>query len=80
MTVRQDSIQRKLSIVLALSDKTDYEGGEFKLMPHGVNPNIFKFSKGDLIAFPSWVPHKVEPVTSGKRITLVAWACGPKFV
>ena len=80
MTIRQDSIQRKLSIVLALSDETDYKGGEFKLMPHGVNPNVFKFKKGDLIAFPSWIPHKVEPVTSGNRITVVAWACGPKFV
>jgi PKHD-type hydroxylase len=80
ITIRPDKLMRKLSVVMALSDKSDYEVGEFKLMPHGENPKVFKFNKGDLIAFPSWVPHKVEPVTSGKRITLVAWACGPKFI
>jgi len=71
---------RKLSIVLSLTGPDDYEGGDFNLMPNGTSPTKLRFGKGDLIAFPSWVPHKVEPVTSGQRITLVAWACGPKFV
>lgn len=80
ITIRKDNIMRKLSIVVSLSDRSDYEGGEFNLMPHGINPLRVKFGKGDLIAFPSWVPHKVEPVTSGHRITLVGWVCGPKFI
>ena len=80
ITINRERNCRKLSIVLSLSDKTDYEGGEFQLMPNGINPTTFKFGLGDLIAFPSWVPHKVEPVTDGKRITVVGWVCGPKFV
>lgn len=71
---------RKLSFVLALTDKDEYSGGEFLLMPHGQNPEVMKFSKGDLIAFPSYVPHKVNPVTEGLRITAVAWALGPLFI
>lgn len=70
---------RKLSFVMSLSDPNEYEGGEFLLNAHGNVPTKFKFGKGDLIAFPSYIPHKVEPVTSGTRITLVAWAVGPKF-
>lgn len=71
---------RKLSIVLALTDKNEYEGGEFLLMPHGQNPERFRFNRGDLIGFPSWIPHKVEPVIAGTRITAVTWAYGPYFV
>lgn len=71
---------RKLSIVLALTDDSEYTGGEFLLMPHGQNPQSFKFKKGDLIAFPSWIPHKVEPVIEGTRKTAVTWVYGPTFV
>lgn len=80
ITSLKTKTSRKLSVVLSLSDSNDYEGGEFLLMPHGENPIRFKFNKGDLIGFPSWIPHKVEPITAGTRITMVAWATGPKFV
>ncbi|NBO29596.1 hypothetical protein EB118_19695 [bacterium] len=71
---------RKLSIVLSLSSLDEYQGGEFNLMPNGINPTQFRFDKGDLIAFPGWVPHKVDPITKGTRITIVSWANGPKFI
>lgn len=71
---------RKLSIVLALTDESEYLGGEFLLMPNGQNPEVFRFRAGDLIAFPSWIPHKVNPVTEGNRTTLVTWVYGPHFV
>ena len=77
---RKEDNQRKLSLVMALTDPTEYEGGELLLMPHGDNPLKFKLGKGDLIAFPSYVPHKVTPVTAGNRITAVTWVHGPKFV
>jgi PKHD-type hydroxylase len=77
---RKEDSQRKLSIVMGLSNKDDYEGGDLLLMPHGDNPQRFRLDKGDLIAFPSWVPHKVEAVTAGHRISAVSWVCGPKFV
>ena len=71
---------RKLSLVLCLSDSSEYTGGDFLLMPYGCNPETIRFQKGDLIAFPSWVPHKVEPVTTGLRRTLVTWVYGPTFI
>ena len=80
ITVRKEDYMRKMSIVVALSAPNEYEGGEFLLSPHGENAKSFRFDKGDVIAFPSYVPHKVTPITSGNRITLVAWAVGPKFV
>jgi predicted 2-oxoglutarate/Fe(II)-dependent dioxygenase YbiX len=32
---------------------------------------------GSALTFPSVVPHRVTPVKSGVRRSLVAWACGP---
>lgn len=78
--LKKENHMRKLSIVLALTPAEEYEGGELLLMPHGENPLRLKLGLGDLIAFPSWVPHKVNPVTSGNRITAVTWIYGPKFV
>jgi PKHD-type hydroxylase len=34
---------------------------------------------GNVIVFPSFLLHGVEPVTSGKRRSLVAWMVGPWF-
>ena len=39
----------------------------------------YKPERGECLIFPSWLPHKVNPVTSGKRISLVAWIQGPLF-
>ena len=33
---------------------------------------------GDMIMFPSYLTHKVEPVTSGVRWVLVGWILGDK--
>lgn len=76
---KKENEQRKLSIVVSLTDPAEYEGGRFFLNPTGDVPMQFKFEKGDMMAFPSYVPHKVEPVTSGLRTTLVSWIYGPKF-
>jgi len=69
---------RKLSMVLQLSDPTEYEGGEFQLM-NSKNPLILKKEKGFLAAFPSYMLHRVTPVTKGTRKTLVIWISGPQF-
>jgi PKHD-type hydroxylase len=75
-------VHRKLTLVLALTDPDSYEGGELLLNFSGnpENPHVMKIRRGDLIAFPSFIPHKVAPVTSGERLTLVTWATGSKFV
>jgi predicted 2-oxoglutarate/Fe(II)-dependent dioxygenase YbiX len=32
-----------------------------------------------MIIFDSRIPHRVTPVTKGKRISLVSWMLGPKL-
>jgi PKHD-type hydroxylase len=69
--------QRKLSIVLQLSDQQEYEGGELWL--HGHTKEVVQKAKGLLVAFPSYTLHRVTPVTAGIRRTLVTWILGPQF-
>jgi PKHD-type hydroxylase len=73
---------RKLGISVILSDPdSEFTGGEFQIIPDGNpnNVNSTKPKKGDVIAFPSFVPHQVTKVESGKRKSLVCWVLGPKF-
>lgn len=71
---------RKLSISLMLSAPEDYEGGEFQLMfDNGQQMQSFKPALGQAIIFPSYLKHRVRPLKSGKRISLVGWYGGPAF-
>ena len=73
---------RKLSFIIFLDQHgVDFEGGTFLINnsteskasePSSVN-------KGTIIVFPSFLIHKVTPVTKGTRRTLVGWVIGPKF-
>ena len=67
---------RKLSISLLLND--DYTGGELELES---KPDSFLCTPkaGEAILFPSWLSHRVKPVKTGHRISLVAWMNGPEF-
>lgn len=69
---------RKLSIVILLTDQNEYSGGEIEVHG-GKSPDVWKISKGDAIIFPSFMLHKVRPVDSGHRISLVQWVHGPEF-
>lgn len=71
---------RKLSITIQLSDGDDYKGGDFLLDPQyeAPDPKALR-KKGSIFVFPSVIRHKVEPVTSGTRKSLVAWVEGPKW-
>lgn len=68
---------RKLSFSAGLND--NYEGGEleFRMGPNTVQ---YKLKKGQIIVFPSFILHRVAPVTKGVRKTLVGWSRGPNFV
>lgn len=77
---KKEDSSRKLSIIMALSSPDEYKGGDLLICPHGDNPTTIRLNKGDLIAFPSYIPHKVTSVTEGNRITAVSWVYGPKFV
>ena len=75
---------RKVSCIIPLSNKEEYEGGELEfcwieegeLKTH-VCKEIYK--KGTILVFPSYLFHRVTPVTAGKRYSLVIWAVGDKF-
>lgn len=74
-----DFLYRKLSFTLCLNQQgTDYSGGDFKIKT-GAEDVSMKLNKGDMIVFPSFILHKVEPVTEGVRKSLVGWVTGPKF-
>lgn len=69
---------RKISITVQLSDPADYEGGDlefaFRREPHRAERQ-----RGMIIAFPSWLMHRVSPVTRGTRWSLVSWIIGPRW-
>ena len=65
---------RKISMVLWLND--DFEGGEFEFHPSHLKDNIIKPSVGTIIMFPSWIMHRVKPVTKGVRYNAVTWIVG----
>jgi PKHD-type hydroxylase len=69
---------RKLSVVVQLSDPSEYEGGELELMTSKEPTQVLK-QKGLAAAFPSYILHRVTPVTKGTRRTLVIWTSGPAF-
>lgn len=69
---------RKLSISIQLSDSVEYDGGDliFKNR-HQITKSPKK--KGSLIVFPSYILHKVNPVTKGNRKSLIVWFKGEPF-
>ena len=77
---------RKLSVTVSLSDEKDYSGGEleFDFKNNDKKNRISKCkeikAKGSIIVFPSFVWHRVCPVTRGERNSLVIWNLGNPFV
>ena len=68
---------RKISITVQLSDINEYEGGDFEFDEIKTNAD-FK-SKGTVLIFPSYLRHRILPITSGTRYSLVAWFSGPRW-
>ena len=69
---------RKLSVVVQLSSPDDYEGGEFEFF--GLqNPGATFLPQGSILIFPSFLQHRVLPVTKGLRRSLVTWVEGPNW-
>tara|TARA_B100000029_G_C17465137_1_gene919997 strand:+ start:642 stop:1217 length:576 start_codon:yes stop_codon:yes gene_type:complete len=67
---------RKLSMSIVLN--SDFEGGDLEI---GVNMDKrLKSERGSIIVFPSFLEHRVTPVTKGTRYSLVSWFLGPPFV
>jgi len=77
---------RKLSVTLSLSDEKDYKGGELEFDFRNLDPGKDSTKickeigpKGSMVIFPSFVWHRVKPITEGSRYSLVIWNLGKSF-
>ncbi len=65
-------LRTDLSITLSLTAPGDYEGGEFHIRtPYG--EMMLKEEAGTLICYPSNMPHRVEAIRSGQRVSAIGW-------
>ena len=84
---------RKLSMIISLNDSTEYEGGDLEFDFRNYDDcddeedrksRIVKCQalkkKGTVVVFPSFVWHRVTPVTKGTRYSLVSWHLGWPYV
>lgn len=70
--------RRKLSISVQLSDPARYEGCDLQFHARSRIETAPR-ERGTVIAFPSYVLHRVTPCTKGTRKSIVAWTTGPQF-
>ena len=72
---------RKLSVILLLNEPgVDFEGGNFEINHFSEQfPINTGLRKGSVLIFPSFMIHRVAPITSGIRQTISVWPIGPKF-
>ena len=78
---------RKLSVTVTLSDPKTYKGGELEFDFRQNDPDKPReprtcteiLPKGSIVVFPSFVWHRVKPVTKGVRYSLVIWNLGYPF-
>lgn len=81
---------RKLSVTISLCDPSEYVGGNLEFDFRNSMDTEWKKGKttkecveirprGSIIVFPSFVWHRVTPVTKGTRYSLVIWTLGYPF-
>ena len=76
---------RKLSVTVNLLDEKEYTGGDFEFDfkkeygPHQPEKCKEIAPIGSIVVFPSFVWHRITPVISGTRYSLVMWTLGPPF-
>jgi PKHD-type hydroxylase len=84
----ETQFNRKLSMSVQLDDPKDYEGGDLLFdirdqigdnHPSRIVNQPELRQQGTIIVFPSFVYHKVTPVTKGTRHSLVMWSYGDAF-
>lgn len=78
-SAKDRNVPRKLSMVLMLSDTSEFEGGELQIKTETDDIISLEQKKGRAWFFPSYILHRVTPVTRGVRRSLVLWVGGPEF-
>ena len=78
----KETSTRKLTAIVQLSDETLYEGGnlEFGITDKSGKNYTAPRTRGSIIIFPSFLSHRVTPVTKGRRYSLITWMNGDCFV
>jgi len=66
------NVRTDLSFTLFLNSPGDYEGGEL-VIEDGIGGRPIKLAAGDLVLYPSYSIHRVEPVTQGMRLACFSW-------
>lgn len=70
--------RRKLTMVVQLSAGETYDGGVLETNCDGVVRQASRLV-GSALLLPSFVLHRVSPVSSGERFSLTLWSHGPAF-
>lgn len=73
-----NTAHRKLSMTLLLSTPEEYDGGKLEF---NIGSSVMEGPRdvGSLTVFPSYLLHRVTPVVSGVRRSLVLWVSGEPF-
>jgi len=73
--------KRKISITVQLSDPSEYEGGNLEMWSGGHESSVTTAHKGagSVFIFPSYMMHRVTPVTKGVRKSFVLWVGGSHY-
>lgn len=71
-------LPRKLSMSLQLTDPAEYDGCDLQFFGNRQMESAPRM-RGTVIVFPSYILHRVTPITRGTRKSLVVWANGPRF-
>ena len=76
-----DQLVRKLSFTLQLTNEDEYTGGNLEFADF--DESSYRFlgpkSRGTMIVFDSRTPHRVTPIESGIRKSLVGWVVGKRW-
>jgi len=79
--IEPDQLVRKLSFTLQLTNDDEYTGGDLEFADF--DDSTYRFlvpkSRGTVIVFDSRTPHRVSPIKSGVRKSLVGWVVGKRW-
>lgn len=70
---------RKVSITVQLAGPDEYEGGDLEYWQGGLDVIKAPKDRGVVFIFPSYMMHRVTPVTKGTRRSFVLWVGGEHY-
>ncbi len=76
---RAYTLHRKLTCIVQLTAPDAYEGGRLEIEAFPPPDETELRRQGTMIVFPSFVRHRLHPVTSGVRHSLVTWMEGAQW-